>query len=144
MAQTKINKTLGKVFTGVHRSVYKLTGGKLGGKMADGDIIVVGTTGAKSGKARETALIGGPHDNGWVVVASYSGHDEHPGWYHNLMASPEATVQLGKSTHPVQARVVHGAERDELWAEMVKIYGDYDAYREVTDREIPVIVLERT
>ncbi len=144
MAQTKVNKTVGKIFTGLHRSLYKLTGGKFGGKMAGGDIIVLGTTGAKTGKARETALIGGNHDSGWVVIASWSGHDEHPGWFHNLTANPDATVLLGKEKTNVRARVAEGAERDDLWAAMTEVYSDYDEYEKVTDRTIPVVVLERT
>lgn len=144
MAQTKINKTVGKVFTGLHRSLYKLSGGRIGGSMSGGDIIVLGTTGAKTGKARETALIGGHHDDGWIVIASWSGHDEHPGWFHNLQANPEATVLKGKEKTKVRARVAEGSERDELWARMAAVYSDYDAYQDVTDRTIPVVVLERT
>lgn len=143
MAQTKVNKTVGKVFTGVHRTLYKLSGGRIGGSMAGGDIIVLGTTGARSGKAREAALIGGHHDDGWIVIASWSGHDEHPGWFHNLQANPEATVLVGKEKTNVRARVAEGAERDGLWARMTEVYSDYDEYQKVTDRSIPVVVLER-
>lgn len=143
MAQTKINKTVGKIFTGLHRRIYKLSGGRIGGSMQGGDIIVLGHKGAKSGKQRETPLIGGQHDDGWVVIASYSGHDEHPAWYHNLVANPDATVQLGKQTHRVRAREVEGDEREQLWNDMAQIYSDYDEYKSVTERHIPVLVLER-
>lgn len=144
MAQTKINKNAAKVFTTIHGGLYKLTGGRLGGKMAGGQIIILGTTGRKSGKRRERPLIGGDHPNGWVVIASFSGHDEHPDWYLNLQADPKGWVIVGKETHEVTSREAEGAERDELWANMVAVYSDYDEYQNVTDREIPVLVLERT
>ncbi len=143
MAQTKVNKTMANIFTGMHGRVYKLTGGRLGGKMSGGNIIVLGTTGRKSGQRRERPLIAGDHPDGWVIIASFSGHDTHPDWYLNLEADPEATVQLGKETHDVRARVTEGDERSELWQQMADIYSDYDEYQQVTEREIPVIVLER-
>lgn len=142
MAQTKVNKTFGKIFTGLHKSIYKLTGGKIG-EMVDGNVIVLGHTGAKSGKARETVLVGGPIDNGWTVIASYSGHDEHPAWYHNLVANPDATVTKGKEQHKVTARQVEGDERQKMWDLMIGIYPDYDEYKAVTERNIPVMVLEK-
>ncbi len=143
MAQTKVNKTATRIFTGLHGKLYKLSGGRIGSKMSDGAIIVLGHTGAKSGKARSTPLVGGDHPEGWVVIAGYSGHDEHPAWYHNLKANPEDTVLLGKETVNVRAREVEGEERDRLWDEMVEVYSDYNEYKAVTDRQIPVLVLER-
>ena len=144
MAQTKINKRAAKVFTALHGWVYKATGGRLGGKMSGGEIIVLGTTGRKSGKLRERPLIGGHHPDGWVVIASYSGHDEHPAWYLNLQADPKAMVRAGNETHAVVARELEGEERQQLWDQMVTTYGDYAEYQKVTDREIPVLVLART
>lgn len=143
MAQTKINKTGARVFTGLHALFYKLTKGKVGGNMAGGNIIVLGTTGRRSGKRRERPLVAADHDDGWVVIASFSGHDEHPAWFHNLMADPSGTVQLGGDVHQVQARTVSGDERAKLWERMTAIYPDYDEYQGVTEREIPVLVLER-
>lgn len=143
MAQTKVNKTGAKIFTGAHAKIYKLSGGRIGGKMAGGNIILLGTTGRKSGERRERPLIAGDHDDGWVVIASFSGHDSHPAWYLNLEANPEATVQLGTETHDVRARIAEGDERDALWRQMADIYSDYDEYQLVTDRDIPVLVLER-
>ncbi|MCP3990776.1 MAG: nitroreductase family deazaflavin-dependent oxidoreductase [Actinomycetia bacterium] len=144
MAQTKINKSVMRILAGLHGRLYKLTGGRLGAKMQDGNIILLGTTGRKSGQHRERPLIAGDHPDGWVVIASYSGHDEHPAWYLNLMANPAATVQLGSESHPITARETSGDERQKLWDEMVSIYTDYAGYEAVTDREIPVLVLERS
>ena len=143
MAQTKINKRVGKIFTGLHTKVLKLSGGRIGAKMGGGEIIVLGTTGRKSGAFREQPLIGGDHPDGWVVIASYSGHDTHPAWYLNLMAKPEASVLAGGETYAVTAREVSGDERTKLWDEMAANYSDYAEYQKVTDRQIPVLVLER-
>lgn len=144
MAQTKINKNAAKIFTTLHGKLYKLSGGRMSGNMSGGEIIVLGTTGRKSGKARERPLVGGNHPDGWVIIASFSGHDEHPDWYHNLKANPAATVTVGKDTHEVTARETEGAERTELWDKMVETYADYKEYQKVTERNIPVLVLERS
>ncbi len=143
MAQTKINKRMAKVFTTLHGRLYKMTGGRFGGKMAGGQIIVLTTTGRESGKLRDRPLVGGNHPDGWVVIASFSGHDEHPAWYLNLMANPSATVTAGRERHPVRAREVSGEERTKMWDAMVETYADYEEYQKVTDRQIPVLLLER-
>lgn len=138
MAQTKINKNVARIFTALHGKIYKLTGGRAGK-----NIIVLGTTGRKSGQLRERPLMAGDHADGWVVVASFSGHDEHPAWYLNLKANPEATVHQGSTVHEATARETDGDERQKLWDQMTDIYPDYNEYQKVTDREIPVLVLER-
>lgn len=143
MAQTKMNKTAARIFTGLHGSIYKLTKGKVGGKMAGGNIIVLETKGRKSGKVRQRPLIALDHPDGWAIVASFSGHDEHPGWFHNLQADPTATIRLGSDSYRVKARVTSGGERTELWDKLTAIYADYDEYQAVTERKIPVVVLER-
>lgn len=144
MAITKMNPTIGKIASKLHTGVYKMTGGKLGGKLGDAQAMVLGTTGRKSGKHRETPVFGVEHPNGWLIIASNSGHDKAPDWYFNLMAQPEATVQVGSDVHPVSARVLEGNERRGAWDQMVAVYKDYNAYQEVTDRVIPVLALDRT
>ena len=140
---TKIPKPLAKIFTGLHGKLYKLSGGRIGSKMQDGLVVLLGTTGAKSGKARTSPLIAIEHGDGWALVASFSGHDVHPGWYHNLVANPEATIQIGREITSVRARTVEGEERTELWDRFTAVYGDYEKYARVTDREIPLVALER-
>lgn len=78
-----------------------------------------------------------------VAIASYSGHDAHPAWFLNLEAEPEASLLLDGVSHGVRARVTEGDERAKLWAQMAELNSDYTDYQEVTDREIPVLVLER-
>ena len=90
---TKIPKGVGKVFTRLHGWIYRVSGGRIGGGGGDFGIAILTTTGAKTGKVRSSPLAVFEHRAGWVVVASFAGHDEHPGWYHNLSAKPEATLQ---------------------------------------------------
>ena len=144
MAITKLNPTFGKLTSRIHTTVYKVTGGRLGGRIGKAQALLLATTGRKSGQRRETPLFGVEHQTGWAVIASNSGHDKAPDWYHNLMASPEATVQTGRRVTPVVARVVEGNERQEVWDRLLMAYKDYAAYQEVTDRILPVIALEPT
>jgi F420H(2)-dependent quinone reductase len=78
-----------------------------------------------------------------VIVASKGGYPKHPAWFHNLRANPDATVQLGRERRSVRARVATPAERERLWPKVVAAYRDYDRYQQRTDRQIPLVVLER-
>jgi proline iminopeptidase len=88
-------------------------------------------------------LIYGKTDKGYVVVASKGGAPQHPGWYLNLVAHPEVEVQVVAERFRAKARTATGEERVELWKKMALIYPPYNAYQAKTDREIPVVVLER-
>ena len=145
---TQVPKTAGKIFTGVHKALYRTSGGRVGGKLMiddkeKGQIVILTTTGRKSGRKRSTPLIAVDHPMGWVITASNSGHHHAPDWYHNLRAEPTATLQVGSESHTVRSREMNGEERDQLWNELVHAYNDYTTYQEVTEREIPVLVLER-
>ena len=143
MAQTKVNKTVAKIFTGAHAKIYKLSGGRIGDKMAGGNIILLGTTGRKSGDRRERPLIAGDHDDGWVVIASWSGHDSHPAWYLNLEANPECELMVGAKKLSTRARVAEGEERERIWKQMAEIYPPYNDYQKSAgNRTIPVVVLD--
>ena len=102
------------------------------------------TKGRKTGELRKFPLIYGQRGDDLVVVASKGGAPEHPGWYLNLLAHPDdVVVQVKADVIPVRARTAEGAERSELWDLMVEQWPDYDGYQANTDREIPVVVLER-
>jgi deazaflavin-dependent oxidoreductase (nitroreductase family) len=133
-----------------HRAVY-VADGEAGHMWDSGTVggpglvptLLLTTIGRKSGTERIMPLIYGPHADGVVVIASRGGTPEHPGWFHNLMAAGEATVQVATDVFQVRPRVVEGTERDQIWARMREIYAPYDAYQARTDRLIPVVVLER-
>lgn len=124
-------------------ALYESTGGREGGTLQGKPVVVLTTIGRRSGKVRKAALMRVEHDGTYAVVASLGGAPQHPLWYHNLLANPEATVQDGPNVYDVRAREVHGDEKATWWARAVEAWPDYDNYQEKTSREIPVFVLER-
>lgn len=127
--------------------LYRRTGGVIGGKFRGAPVLLLTTTGRKTGRKWTTPLIYGLYgrdDDRLVLIASFGGSDRHPAWWLNLRASKRGTVQLGRGAFDVVPREADGAERERLWAEMVQLYPGYDAYATKTSRRIPVVVLERT
>jgi F420H(2)-dependent quinone reductase len=98
--------------------------------------------GAKSGKVRTTPLAYLADGDDVVLVASKGGHPRNPAWFHNLVANPETTIQIGSERRAVHARVASAKERERLWPAVVELYSGYRDYQERTDREIPLVVLE--
>ena len=98
--------------------------------------------GAKSGSKRASPLVYGEDGENLILVASKGGYPKNPAWFHNLMANPDTTVQVGSRRSRVHARVATPEERERLWPLMVGVYGGYEDYRRRTDREIPLVVLE--
>ena len=130
------------LFWKVHPWLYRVSGGRLLGKLVGMKVLLLTTTGAKSGATRTTALTYLDADGAFVVIGSFLGEPRHPAWVHNLRANPRATVQVGSRHIAVNAREAHGEEREQLWAQLVALQPDYRAYEGRTDREIPVVVLE--
>jgi len=106
------------------------------------NVLLLTTTGAKSGAQRTTALTYLEADGALVVIGSFLGEPRHPAWVHNLRASRRANVQIGARRIAVSAREARGEERARLWQQLVALQPDYRAYETRTDREIPVVVLE--
>ena len=129
---------------GAHTFLYKRTGGRIGHTIPGvrGKMLLLDHVGAKSGVKRTSPLLYVEDGPDVVIVASKGGFPKHPAWYHNLMANPETTVQIGSEVRPVRARVAAPEERDRLWKMAVRAYGGYEDYRARTDREIPLVVLE--
>jgi deazaflavin-dependent oxidoreductase (nitroreductase family) len=128
-----------------HVRAYRETGGERGYHWRGATILLLTTTGRASGQDRITPLIFRDDGDGdaWVVVASKGGSPDHPDWYKNLLANPEATLQVKAETIPVRADTAHGDERARLWRRMTEVWPDYDRYQQRTDREIPVVVFKR-
>lgn len=105
-------------------------------------ILILTTTGRKTGEQRKSALIYGEHEGSYVVVASKGGAPRHPAWYLNLAEDPKVTVQVLADVFTARARKAEGAERQVLWSQMAQVWPDYENYQTKTDREIPVVVLE--
>jgi deazaflavin-dependent oxidoreductase (nitroreductase family) len=125
-----------------HVRVYRETGGEEGYHWRGTEILLLTTTGRKSGQERTTPLIHRADDGRYVIVASKGGAPDHPGWYKNLEANPEVTIQVKQEVIPVRARTAEGEERERLWPMMTEVWPAYDEYQRKTEREIPVVVLE--
>jgi deazaflavin-dependent oxidoreductase (nitroreductase family) len=126
-----------------HAAVYRATGGRIGHQIPGfAPSLLLDHVGAKSGKKRTSPLVYGVDGENLILVASKGGYPKHPAWFHNLMAHPDTTVQVGSRRRPVHARLATPQERDRLWALMVGVYGGYEDYRRRTDRQIPLVVLE--
>jgi deazaflavin-dependent oxidoreductase (nitroreductase family) len=127
-----------------HVRVYRQTGGERGYRWRGGtEILLLTTTGRSSGEERTTPLIHRADGDRWVIVASKGGAPDHPGWFKNLEADADATIQVKADRIPVRASVAEGHERDRLWAEMAEVWPAYDSYQQKTERQIPVVVLSR-
>ncbi|HKA67344.1 MAG TPA: nitroreductase family deazaflavin-dependent oxidoreductase [Solirubrobacterales bacterium] len=131
-------------FMGAHTFLYRRTGGRIGHSIpgVGGKMLLLDHVGAKSGAKRTSPLLYVEDGEDVVVVASKGGFPKHPAWYHNLMANPDTTVQIGSELRPVHARVATAEERERLWPMAVKAYPGYEDYQARTDREIPLVVLE--
>ena len=122
---------------------FRSSGGKVGGDFEGAPLLLLHTTGAKSGKERVNPMMYLPDDGRLVVFASKAGAPTNPDWYHNLVANPKASVEVGTDTIDVNARVATGEERERLWSRQKELYPGFAEYEAKTTREIPVIVLER-
>ena len=137
---------LGRRSTRIHVAIYRLSRGKLGAHVPGlpaARILLLHHTGARTGRRRTSPLM--YHEDGEVVAvaASKAGQPTNPAWFHNLMANPHTTIQIGSEIRAVQARIATAAERDRLWPEFVSFYPLFTSYqRNARGREIPIVVLE--
>ena len=122
-------------------AVYKATGGRLGGRWAGRPVLLLTTTGRRSGEQRSTMVLYGRDGERFIVVGSNTGSDRPPAWALNLVAEPDAEVTVDGRRVPVRATEVQEAERARLWDIMCEQYGGFDVYRDRTGREIKVFAL---
>ncbi len=127
-----------------HVGVYRLTSGRVLGKVVGAPVLLLTTTGRKTGKRRTWPLLYLVEGNSYVVVASNGGSLTHPGWYLNLTSNPAATIRLGSYQVSVEARTVSAEERAFLWPRMVELYSGYETYQGRTKRQIPLVMLKGT
>jgi deazaflavin-dependent oxidoreductase (nitroreductase family) len=114
------------------------------GPMAGKPLIILTSKGAKSGEDR-TAIVTSHRDGDrWVIAASKSGAPENPSWYYNLLAHPDVTIEVDNRRFPARATEVTGPERDRLWNDHVRELPEFGEYPKITDRVIPMFVLEET
>jgi deazaflavin-dependent oxidoreductase (nitroreductase family) len=132
-----------RVIGPIHNALYRLTGGKVGGRLRNAPVLLLTTTGRKTGQPRTSPLLyTDAGNNAYMVIASKGGSDQHPFWYLNLQANALAEVTIGRHTLPVRARDAQGEERERLWRALADLNPGFDGYAKKTSRRIPVVVLE--
>jgi deazaflavin-dependent oxidoreductase (nitroreductase family) len=122
---------------------FRANGGKVGGQFEGAPMVLLHTIGARSGEERVNPLVYQSAGDDLAIFASKGGAPTHPDWYHNLLAHPDVTVELGPDTVPVRARLAEGAERDRIWSRQKEIMPGFAGYEANTSRVIPVVILER-
>ena len=120
---------------------FRGNGGRVGGPFEGAPLLLLHTVGSKSGKERVNPVMYQAVGGDYAVFASKGGAPEHPDWYRNILARPDATVEVGTALVPVTARVAEGQERELIWQRQKADYPGFADYEEKTDREIPVVIL---
>jgi F420H(2)-dependent quinone reductase len=127
----------------LHVELYRRTRGLIGHRVPFAPpMLLLDHVGARSGKRRTSPLAYVRDGDSYVVIASKGGHPRHPGWFHNLRAHPDTTIQVGSARLAVRARVATPQERERLWPRAVAVWGPYESYQRRTQRQIPLVILE--
>lgn len=121
---------------------FRANGGKVGGNFEGAPLLLLHTVGARSGQERVHPMMYQKVDGGYAVFASYAGAPTNPAWFHNLVAQPRVTAEIGTGTQELVARVADGEERERIWSAQKAAYPGFADYEQKTTRQIPVVVLE--
>lgn len=138
-----MNKEELKQFNAGIIAEFRANAGKVGGMFAGQTVVLLTTTGARSGKRHTTPLVSGLDGDTRYVIASAAGAPKHPAWYHNLVANPTVTVEVGEEAYEANAAPAAEPRRAQLYAAMEAKMSNFTDYRLATDRTIPVVTLER-
>lgn len=138
---SRISAQAQRVLAGLHALIYRTSGGRLGGRIVGSPVLVLVTTGRRSGSERHTPLLYLPDGDDLVIVASNGGTASHPAWWFNLGTEPRAGVILDNRRLSVTASEATGDDKAALWERLVRMYPGYADYQRRTDREIPVVRL---
>lgn len=131
-----------KMLSTLHTALYRATRGVVGRRLVNNDMLLLTTTGARTGESHTVPLLYLRDGERLIVIASYGGRPSHPQWYRNLLRTPSASVQIEGEARNVVATTMASTERDRWWPRIVEAYGDYGAYQSRTEREIPVVWLD--
>ncbi len=135
------NRLMIRLASDINRCLYRATRGVIGGKLGKIDILLLTTTGRKTGRRRTAPLLYIKDGEDFVVIGSNGGDDRHPGWWLNLKVDPRGQVQVGWAKTAVTARQATPEEKTGLWPRITGVYPGYDEYASRTTREIPVVIL---
>jgi deazaflavin-dependent oxidoreductase (nitroreductase family) len=135
-------KSIFRTFMALGTYLYKISNGKIGGRIAGLEVLLLTTTGRKTGKKRTTPLGYFKDQQGsYIIIGSNAGFDTHPAWFLNLKRQPHVTIQVRDTQVEVDAEVAEPKTRNQLWAQLIKLAPFYDNYTKKTSREIPVVIL---
>jgi len=127
--------------TGLNMRLYRLTGGRIGGRFDAAPVCILHHVGAKSGEPRETPLVYMADGDDVIIVASIGGNPKNPAWFHNVRADPQVTLEVLGQRREMTARVVDEDERAALWPRLLEVWPAWEDYQARTDRQIPVVRL---
>lgn len=130
-----------KLITGFHKSIYRLTGGVVGGLISGVPNLLLTTKGRKSGRQYTTPLFYLPDGDRFIVVASYGGNPKAPSWWKNLQHDSQGWVEIGRQRFVIEATQADEGLKAKMWPVFVRHYAGYEAYQAKTDRVIPLVVL---
>jgi deazaflavin-dependent oxidoreductase (nitroreductase family) len=140
--EERIGNVVVKLMSNLNTAVYRLSGGRIGGRFLRGaPVFLVTTIGRKSGQPRTAPLLYLKEGNDYIIVASKGGMSQHPLWYRNIEANPEVEIEIGRDKFKARARRANEEEKKALWPKLVAMYRDYDDYQARTKRDIPVVIL---
>jgi len=121
--------------------LYNVSGGRIGGKMGKVSVLLLTTTGRKTGKQRTLPLVYIMDGSDYVITASAGGADKHPGWFFNIRSNPQATIQVKDKHIQVTAEIAEPEKKSELWSRLVEVAPNFAGYEKRTSREIPMVIL---
>ena len=121
---------------------FRSNGGRVGGNFEGAPLLLLHSTGAKSGRERVSPMMYRKVGDAWAVFASKAGADSNPDWYCNLLANPRARIEVGTQTFDVTARTTSDEEREPIWSAQKADYTGFAGYEQKTTRQIPVVILE--
>jgi deazaflavin-dependent oxidoreductase (nitroreductase family) len=141
---TSFDQAVGLKVLALHQLIYEKSGGRIGERIGKSPMLLLRTTGRKTGLTRTAALLYHRDGGNYVVVGSKGGSDVAPAWLGNLEAIPEVGVQVGVKRFAAKARIASPEDRGRLWPEMTRLWPQYDRYQSQTQREIPLVILSPT
>lgn len=137
----QVEITLLRLMTATHVTLYRWTNGVFGGRIAGNPVLLLTTVGRKSGKRRTRPLLFVPDGEAMVIVGSAGNGERHPFWWANLQANPRANVQVGRTTHAVEAEFIAPAVREQLWPKVIAAFPRFAEMQAQTSRELPLVRL---
>jgi deazaflavin-dependent oxidoreductase (nitroreductase family) len=140
-SQERIGNVVIKVMSALNTWAFRASGGRIGSRFRGAPVLLLTTTGRKSGQRRTAPVLYLRDGEDFVVVASKGGMSKHPGWYRNLEANPDVEVEIDRDCRKMLARRASDQEKTELWPRLVEMYQDFADYQARTDRNIPVVIL---